>query len=857
MKLAVRDAILGILIASSTALIVRLLNPLFPPTVAFILARVPEPIRTATGQPQHFLLLAAIAGTCLIILIASRVSSFLRRIAFSWAVGLVRGTTTVWSLLAFVYLSNLGEVDRRGILSYLTIGLLYTGITFAVRKKLQKRRNQPLAPIALPTKESPALQEGINIPELEFDLPIEDWDHDILNRERFVEGVLKVIVERKAPIIGIVGDFGEGKTSVLNLLAAALRDRPDLICVSFSSWLPGSERILAESLFGTIAKEASRRFVIPTLKRNLVRYARMLASPVPQLSSSIREILREPSQVEQIVSVKGALRRLPVRVVVLLDELDRMDLCELQTLLKIVRGVVDLPNVTFVGAFNEEALVRLISPKDLAYGHFYLEKFFPVQVPLPGTDEQLISTLFDQELEKLCKRNHLVETPEEKTSFQQALSQIWHRAMKRHIRNLRKLRLFFNTLGLAVAPVASEINLFDMMILQCVNMISPETHKFIKENGPLFYYSGWRIERWLERSTSDEREDKKERDKIYKDFFDSLPWQQRDLVSTLLEAIFPTVRQYRASGGFTTSEPHEPTAEQERRIYHPDFFPRYFLAQVPASVFGEEKLAAFLEEINNCQSEFDCIALVEQTFTSLSNRPQKQWSFLHKVAMSSEKLADTQAESVIVSLARLSDKFEADVLGLGEWGRARVVIFTLANRFAKTPKIQELLARAIKTASSDSFAADILRFSEEPRENPLVTDWTNIDVDALKATFAQRMRERYRPNDENPFDYKRERISAFGTWTKLGPEERLQEVGYFRERFRRNPLESGSFLSWVLPKHAEYQGNPLDWVDVFLPKDELWEIVNPIRGETGWSESERQSVRWFKELMEKHRGEAA
>lgn len=856
MMRTVRDVILGILIGSSTALVVRLLKPLFAPTVDFIVAKVPEPIRATTTEPQVFVL-AAIAGTCLVILIAPRAGSFLRRLAFSWAVGLIAGTWVVWSLLTFLYLSSLGTGNALLILSYIAVGLSYNLMAFAVRKTLQKRRNQPPTPITLPTKESPALQDGINIPELEFDLPIKDWGHDILNRGRFVEGVLKEIVERKAPVIGLVGDFGEGKTSLLNLLAATLRDRRDVICVYFSSWLPGSEQILAESLFGTIAKEASKRFVIPGLQTSLVRYARMLASPVPQLSSSLREILREPSQVEQIASVKEALRPLPVRVVVLLDELDRMDLGELQTLLKIVRGVVDLPNVTFVCAFNEEALVRLISPEDPAYGHFYLEKFFPVQVPLPGTDELLISMLFDQELEELRKQYHFVESPEEQTSFEQALQPIWHLAMKRHLRNLRRLRLFYNTLELAVAPVASEINLFDMMILQLVNMISPETRRFIKENGSLFYYSGWRIEHWLERSSIDEREDKSARDKIYKDFFDALPWQHRDLVLTLLEEIFPKVRQYRTTGGFSTNEPHQPAAEQERRIYHPDFFPRYFLAQVPALVFGQEELAAFLEEANKCKSLEDCITFFERTFTGLSKLPQKRWSFLHNVAISSEKLKDAQAEAIIVALARLSDKFDADVLGFGEWGRARVVIFTLANRFAKTPKIQEILAGVVKTAASDNFAADILQYSEEPHENPLVTDWTHVDANAIKAAFAQRMREQYRPTDESPFDYKRERIRAFGIWSKLSLEERHQEETYFRERFQRHPIETGSFLSWLLPKDGLYQGDPLTVVDVLFPKDELWEIVSQIADETGLSEAERESVQWFKELMETHRGEAA
>ena len=55
----------------------------------------------------------------------------------------------------------------------------------------------------------------------------------------------------------------------------------------------------------------------------------------------------EISQTEQLSSLKALLERLPVKIVVLVGEVNRMDAEELHLLLKAIRGVVDLPNITY------------------------------------------------------------------------------------------------------------------------------------------------------------------------------------------------------------------------------------------------------------------------------------------------------------------------------------------------------------------------------------------------------------------------------------------------------------------------------------------------------------------------------
>ena len=77
--------------------------------------------------------------------------------------------------------------------------------------------------------------------EVVFDLPIQDWSEDRLNRGPLIQSIAELVLRDNAPVVAVIGGFGEGKTSALNLLAASLECRPDVLVVQFSSWLPGDE----------------------------------------------------------------------------------------------------------------------------------------------------------------------------------------------------------------------------------------------------------------------------------------------------------------------------------------------------------------------------------------------------------------------------------------------------------------------------------------------------------------------------------------------------------------------------------------------------------------------------------------
>jgi len=120
--------------------------------------------------------------------------------------------------------------------------------------------------------------------------PIEDEANDILQRTPILEALEKHVAAG-TPIVALVGDFGDGKTSVLKMLLKRLQNNRNVITVPFSSWLPGSEKALATTLLGNVSKALAERYATRSIRNGFNKYARVLTGAIPSMPSFLRDLL--------------------------------------------------------------------------------------------------------------------------------------------------------------------------------------------------------------------------------------------------------------------------------------------------------------------------------------------------------------------------------------------------------------------------------------------------------------------------------------------------------------------------------------------------------------------------------------
>lgn len=294
------------------------------------------------------------------------------------------------------------------------------------------RRGQKLPKLIIPTQKQGSLaQESWALTS--SDDPILAWDQDIIGRTAVVEVLAEHIFLHRTPIIELDGELGDGKSSALNLLRNTIEGHA--IIVSFSAWLPGSHETLALDLFRDIATECRRAFYMPEVRKASIAYARTITGSVSFLAG-LKEMLSTQSQREEIKEIREVLGRVPLPIVVLLDEVDRMQPDELMVLFKILRGASSIPNVTFICAFCEREVRRVLSV-DGAVSNDYFDKFFPAKVNLAPPEPKMLGLLFQRQVTSAAAKGSWFLGGDGK-KFLELLEYAWEQSLSHVCTNLRK-----------------------------------------------------------------------------------------------------------------------------------------------------------------------------------------------------------------------------------------------------------------------------------------------------------------------------------------------------------------------------------------------------------------------------------
>src|SRR6266446_5573788 len=201
------------------------------------------------------------------------------------------------------------------------------------------------------------------------DQPIHPKRKDRFNRAVFAQRIADTAASRSDPsgiVIGLYGPWGCGKTSTLNLVEAALDDHSNVVVVRFNPWLYGSEERQLRGFFDTLAAAVGRS--LPTKAEeigNLLRDYGALLLPasssmagvslpnprdaLPRIGDSLASVRRDElkRQIEEVLEEAGK------RVVVLIDDIDRLERAEIQAIFKLVKLSASFTgDIMFKGSFH-------------------------------------------------------------------------------------------------------------------------------------------------------------------------------------------------------------------------------------------------------------------------------------------------------------------------------------------------------------------------------------------------------------------------------------------------------------------------------------------------------------------------
>lgn len=842
----IADAAKGVALGAVVAGFYLFGRPFTPVIWNAIIERIPPNIATFvdwSGQTTRSLDVAVIAACVLIgILLGGSAVAFMR----SLGRGIIHGASGMWAVITFVICTGVSRFDTGELLA---VGAIFhTGLQVRRWRYGNISRTYSSEEIARWT----ATKNETKGSEIDFDNPITTWGQDIVGRRSFVEAVLTRLLIEQEPVVAITGPFGEGKSSAVNLLEIGARQSRRIIVIPFRSWLPGNDSAFAEALFQTADAEIRKTYFIPRLQMHLARYARLIAGTLPS-GNWLAQLLSSGIQPVRIQELCDNIRRIPRDVLFLLDEVDRMQPGELLVLLKVIRGLPEIPNLHYVCAFNPEALAKLVSPTNAVYGNEYLEKFFPVQLALPRIDEELRESLFAAGTRELIKKYQPELPPELEKSFNEDFDSLWPQTLKRHLTNIRDLGRVLRPFGVALAVVGAELNPFDLLVIEVVRLLIPVVHEFVYRNAQLFYRPGGGISEWRETGLIDDSERQEARELLYEQLLDNLSADQRQLAIDLLARIFPYVNEYARRKGMRVHFLTRGDSGRERRIYDRDFFRRYFTQTVPGSLFSEKETRDVIQRLNSATSVGGVRRILNETHEAIGNNDLRSADFVERLITHSDDISERQSRWLALAAAGQTENLQRDILGYGEWGRVRRLVLVFASRFQGTLVLEPLLTEIIYSASSHGFAADIAFFCTAHRSgNNIIHNWEGVDEAIVREALGRRMRQAHTIPSYSDFNLTKDDLGAFRFWMTSVPADRDHLVRYLDDQFERSLDNVGKFLSWLFPGNVGYSGDPITFMEMFYP-------ANPVRRQLAaasevnhvWSAEHQDAIRRFMEFLER------
>lgn len=232
---------------------------------------------------------------------------------------------------------------------------------------------------------------GVSFEPLMKGLPVKAPEYYYDGRKDFASSVATLVSDtdlREEPLtVGITGEWGSGKTLVLNEIRDSLKNMK-LDVIEFFPWQSASPSNLIEDFFKTLSSALHKRS--RRLGSALESYAEKL------IALDLDDRLNMLARVGRFlgggyVSINSARERierdlvdLGRKVVVIIDDLDRLDSDELFETLRLVRNTAHFRNMAYILAYDHRYVVSMLSRKGIEDPERYLEKIFKLVLPMPA-----------------------------------------------------------------------------------------------------------------------------------------------------------------------------------------------------------------------------------------------------------------------------------------------------------------------------------------------------------------------------------------------------------------------------------------------------------------------------------------
>jgi len=427
---------------------------------------------------------------------------------------------------------------------------------------------------------------------LQPDTPLTDPGKDRLGYAQFASHLADSICKMTPPeglVIAIYGVWGSGKTTLLKFVEKYIdqktkEEKP--IIMNFNPWWFSGHEDLTKRFFNQLQASLRKwRTKFKNLLERLPDFADAISEvPIPivkpgakAVKAITKAVIKDVPKLKEAIA--NGLRDGQKRVLIIIDDIDRLTSEEIRQLFCVIKAVADFPNVVYLLAFDKDVVVKALQETQGIPGEAYLEKIVQVPFELPLPDKISLRQLLFERLDVI-----LANSPSD--LFDETYwGNVYYDGIDYFINTPRDIVRLVNTLSVTYPAVAGEVNPVDFIAIEAIRVFDPSVYDTIRRNSNLF--AGHVTDSPSSYPSLDAFRT------IHRDLMERIKIKNPVPVKSLLSRIFPKFDS--VQGGVMYGSDWDSEWRKQCRICSPEIFPIYFRLTVPEGDISTNEIKNFIE----------------------------------------------------------------------------------------------------------------------------------------------------------------------------------------------------------------------------------------------------------------------
>lgn len=647
------------------------------------------------------------------------------------------------------------------------------------------------------------------------DHPIQSAKDDALGRARFAQALGEAILSQEpqaSVVIGLFGQWGSGKSSIINMAvehiesqAVQVSEKARPIVVRFNPWYFSDQNQLLSRFFDSLLAGLNK----PNYAKKLQKASRLMKTYaavfkplglVPTAGGKIAGLLSKGGETvstiadwassrlgdldKQRESLDKMLAEQPHKIIVAIDDIDRLTGAETRQVFQLVKSLANFPNATYLLAFDREVVEKHLAEFHQGNGQAFLEKIVQVPFTIPQTPTDEVHRLLKSKLYAFLQQSA-------GTTWNPGdLQNIFHFGIKRLVRNLRDVIRYTNVVSFNLNVVKGEISPIDVFGITCIQVFEPGVFEALRTCRTL-----------LTEKSDENSQGRRLGQQEGVTLLNSIVTQQKrgseEPLVNILRVLFPKVEALQHAQGHLNFEPN-PEWRIQKRLCWPSNFDLFFRTSLPRGEFS----SADVERI--CSLAVELPSLV--TFVEQIRNEGRTRQFLETINQYAghKRVPADSATNLVSALIDLGDSIcdstvdgqDDDVFEIDLPRLLALTLTKLCSCILDEETEREVVKKAIQGSGRSPFTlAYLIRHKHFNREE------LKADVKAKIRVFAK-----------NGTLFKHSRVMAIlAAWEELGEKAEVTAA-------LRQIEDSDEYLLCYLGCYLHYDAFPPDKMGYYTPR---------------------------------------